>query len=877
MEENKKPKRAKKKVENVAVEEKEIETIIEKDDEVVEVKPEVKFEIPEVKSLSNSFAEEKDTKQEATVIREVLENDGNYKKKTIKVIRKTPDPNLGLDSEDVLNRVAAGWVNVNNVKGTKSVKKIIFSNLFTVFNILNFGIAGWLISVEAYTNLFFIVIVAFNIIIGIIQEIRAKEIIDNLSLLSAPVANVVRDGLEIEIPTNEIVLDDIIDLKIGKQICSDCKIVSGSIEVNESLLTGESDAILKKPGDVLFSGSFVVSGSCRAVVTKVGADNYIEKLANNAKHYQKPKSNLLKSLKLVIRFVGVLILILAPIYFYTAWVINSNSYVDSVVTTSGAVIGMIPSGLFLLTSIALAVGVMRLGHNKTLVQELYCIEMLARVDVLCLDKTGTITDGTMTVRSMIEYPNEIGLTTKQIISAVLNAQQDDNLTSKALEAKFGLGKKIKTNAIIPFSSSRKYSAVEFEKYGTILLGAPEFVMKEGFEEIANDVNRNAQQGYRVLLLASASESIKGNEVKGIVKPIALILIEDTIRSEAVDTIKYFKNNGVSVKVISGDNPATVSKVSERAGVENADKYISLEGLNDKDVIKAADKYTVFGRVSPHQKKLLIKTLKQSDHTVAMTGDGVNDILALKEADCSIAMASGSEAARNVSHLVLLDSNFASLPKVVNEGRRVINNIQRVASLFLTKTIFSTLLLIMVLVMGLKKYPISPIQLTMIDFLVIGIPSFILALEPNKNIIKGNFLKNVLRTSLPGALVIVASALLVFGMKKPLGLTDDAVSTTIVISTTFTCMLVLFRVCKPFNYIRGILWTLMFSAFIIMILTSYKLLELVPIQDLSVANILLLVVLMQASYPVMAILSESKGFLKAKIKNFVEWLGKIDVE
>lgn len=856
-------------------------------------------------------------------IKQIAE-DGTLKTTEFDLRRKKANLKTGLDSHDVAARVAAHWDNVNDKKGTRTVGGIVFSKIFTIFNLLCFGIAVWLISVGAFTKCFFILIVTANIIIGIVQDLRAKAMIDKLSILSAPTVNVLRDGQHQEIEVKDIVLDDIMLLTNGKQICSDSVVIEGFIEVNESLLTGESDAILKKPGDELYSGSFVVSGACKARVEKVGEENYIQKLTKQARKYEKPKSEIMRSLNLIIRTVGVLIFLLGPIYFLMcygknmgfngAW-FGDSGYKEAVTTTAGAIIGMIPSGLFLLTSIALATSVVKLAHNKTLVQELYCIEMLARVNVLCLDKTGTITDGTMTVKGLIEYENDLAISTKQLIPAILNAQKDDTLTSQALEAKYGLGKKLPVKNIIPFSSSRKYSVTEFEKIGAIMLGAPEFILKDDFYKVENDVNRNAKLGYRVLLIAKA-DKIKDEEVVGKPTPIALVLIEDTIRPDAYDTIKYFKDNGVSVKVISGDNPVTVSKVSERAGIEGAEKYISLDGLSDKDVIRAATRFNVFGRVSPAQKKLLVKTLKTEGNTVAMTGDGVNDILALKEADCSIAMASGSEAARNVSHLVLMDSNFSSLPKVVSEGRRVINNIQRVSTLFLTKTIFSTLLLFLVIALPfMTSYPLDPGQLYMIDFLVVGIPSFFLALEVNRNRIQGSFIKNVLRTALPGALVIVIFALLAywvcdmnygwgnqileilkdkedtvayiekyssfFSYINTNALTPDEIlikairTTIVVISTTFTCFLVLFRVCKPFNYLRGILWTIAISIAFALICTIPFFFGILPFWRIGIVAVLLLLVFMVGSYPLMIILSDTRRWFKDRITHLSEWMGHID--
>lgn len=751
----------------------------------------------------------------------------NMAKNPEKLLRYDTDPQMGLSQEIVDKRILDNLVNATKNKTSKSIPAILFSNIVTFFNILTFTIAGILISVKAFTDLVFLAIVTANIVIGIIQEIRAKKTIDRLSLISAPTAVVRRAGVAHEISVDEVVLDDLLLLENGKQICADSIVLDGQVEVNESLLTGESDAIVKKPGDMLYSGSFIVSGKCSARVDKIGKDNYIEQLTNQAKKYKKPKSDLMISLSWIIRVMAILIIPIGCLLFYIMYFKNNLDYVFSIRKTAGAMIGMIPSGLFLMTSIALAVGVIRLAQRNVLVQELYCIEMLARVNCICLDKTGTITDGTMSVKNVIDYNTISGLATKNIVSAMLNALQDHNLTSVALEEKFGLGKRMKHVAAIPFSSQRKYQAVTFDKYGTFILGAPEFVLKEKFNLIKNDVNKYAALGYRVLCLAHRDGTIKdGNLPTSNVEVVSMILIEDNIRPDAINTIRYFKESGVSVRVISGDNPLTVSKISQRAGIEGAENYISLDGLDDADVIKAANKYTVFGRVSPAQKKLLIETLKESGMTVAMTGDGVNDILALKEADCSIAVASGSEAARNVSHLVLLDSNFDSMPKVVSEGRRVINNVTSVASLFLTKTIFSLFLAIQALQTG--TYPISTNQLILIDLLAIGIPSLVLVMEPNNNNVEGKFLINVVKKALPGAIVILLISIITFSLAYSLSFDATTLSTIIVIAATHTCMMVLFKTCKPFNTIRKFLCGFCYTLFLFFIVTLPQFLEFRPI-------------------------------------------------
>ena len=753
------------------------------------------------------------------------------KKKPSILVRYEPDPEKGLTNDIVEQRIVDGLVNEGGQKKTKSIAKIFFSNIVTFFNLLMFFIAGCLIAVGAYKDLVFLGIVTINILLGIIQEIKAKKMIDSLSLISSPTAKVMRDGQIKEILTSEVVLDDLLLLETGNQICADSIVVEGSIEVNESLLTGESNSVLKNPGDPLYSGSFVVAGKCSAKADKVGKDSYVEKLSSQAKVYNKPKSDLLKSLNLIIKVMAVPVIGFGLTLFFIMYFREGGEYyrdiVNTIRKTAGAMIGMIPSGLFLMSSIALFIGVVRLGNRNVLVQQLYCIEILARVDCLCLDKTGTITDGTMTVKNVIDYDQYQGLATKNIISAILNAIHDNNLTSQALKEKFGLGKRIKHTAVIPFSSQRKLQAVTFDKLGTFVLGAPEFVLKDGYKKYQKDVEKYASFGYRVLCLAHLDGDIIEEEIPdGDVQLLSMILIEDTIRPDAVNTIRYFNESGVEIKIISGDNPITVSKIGQRAGVINADKYVSLDGLSDAEVIRAAAKYTVFGRVSPKQKELLVKTLKSLGKTVAMTGDGVNDILALKAADCSIAVASGSDAARYCSHLVLLDSNFDSMPYAVAEGRRVINNVTKVSSLFLTKTIFSLFLAIEAVITG--SYPISTNQLIMIDVLAIGLPSLFLVNEPNNNPVTGRFLYNVIREALPGALTITLLSIVVFALAQRMHIDSLTTNTIIIICATHTCLMVLFKACKPFNSLRKVLCGFCYTMFIICILLAPWYLEINPL-------------------------------------------------
>src|SRR5690625_1756376 len=518
------------------------------------------------------------------------------------VERYNPDTDKGLSLHEVEARLMAGYANDTSTVSSKTILNILFTNIFTFFNILTFAITGTIISTSQFKQLDFLLVIIANLIICIIQEVKANNTIDYLSLLSAPIAIVVRDSNEVEISITSLVIDDIMRLNGGKQISADAVLRSGTIEVDESLLTGESDIIVKNAGDPLYSGSFVVSGKGYAQVVAVGDDIYVQKLTSQAKKYRKPKSELFSSLKLIIRVIGVIIVPMGVSLFL---IMNKQGtdYTSVVLKTSGAVIGMIPSGLFLLTSSALAVGVIRLAQNNTLVQELFVIEMLARTDVLCLDKTGTITDGTMTVHSTIEFENKTGMTLKNIVSVLLNAQEEENLTSKALIDRFGTARRLRSNATIPFSSERKYSAASFDKYGTFILGAPEFIVpKTGNADFFHEVDEQSKLGYRVLTIAHSKEMIKDSKIIGQVVPVGLIMIEDTIRPDAIETIDYFKKAGVAIRVISGDNPMTVSRIAQRSKIEGAEKYISLEGLTDNEVIQAASEYIVFGRVSPNQKK-----------------------------------------------------------------------------------------------------------------------------------------------------------------------------------------------------------------------------------------------------------------------------------
>ena len=775
------------------------------------------------KKVINLAAEEEAETEEA--VEEEQKKKGKQAEEEIKYPRYyDTDLFVGLTSEIVEQRKEDNLVNkVSDGKG-KTVMGIIFSNFFTFFNMLYFVITILFIVLKSYDNLMFLTTIIPNLIIGIIQEIKAKRMMDKLSLMSAPTTTVIRDGEKLEIPVSEIVLDDIIFYTAGKQICADSIVLEGFIEVNESLLTGEADAILKQPGDLLLSGSFVVSGMAVARVDKVGKDNYIEKLSKDAKMYLKPRSEILRSLNGIIKFVSLIIIPLAVMTYLTSSRDAPRDYLgflnkQGIIKAASSMLAMIPAGLFLLTSMALFVSVIRLARVKTLVQELYCIEMLARVNMLCLDKTGTITDGTMRVTDCIEIKNPTDYTIREIIGSMMQTFEETNPTADALINYFEKNTVLKATDKIPFSSKRKFSAVTFGDIGTFVLGAPEFVLTSGFDRIAAKVERYAAQGNRVLLLGLTKSKVKPDETPRGVTPVCLIILEDHIRDDAIETIEYFKQNGVDIKVISGDNPVTVSKIALRAGIEGAERYISLAGLTDDEVRDSVFEYNVFGRVSPEQKRILIKTLKEHKKTVAMTGDGVNDILALKEADCSIAMASGSEAARYVSHLVLMDSNFSSMPRVVQEGRRVINNIQKTSTLYLVKTLFSILLTIMYIILGTQtgairmSYPFSAKNLYLIEWFAIGIPSFFLALQPNRELVQGRFLPNVVKSVLPGALTVVILHLLLNFIRILPGFeglhANNAVFTTILtIVTTAVMLFVLMQSSQPLNWWRKTIFVLM---------------------------------------------------------------------
>lgn len=731
-----------------------------------------------------------------------------------KVQRFTPDIGEGLTSAQVNTRFSQFLFNDTNQKYSKSYASIFVGNLCTFFNLLCvLATIALAYSGAGISQFFFVIIFSLNIAIGIWQEIKAKRKIDKLSLLSAPTAKVIRDGAAVEIPAKDIVLDDVIVLSLGNQVPADCFLAEGFVEVNESLLTGESVPVKKETGDILYAGSFISSGTCKVRADKVGKNTYLNTLSAKAKKYKKPNSELMRSTKLIISVIGVLIIPIAIGMFLVNWqnladAAGVDRLAETIQRTVSVIIGMIPSGMLLLTSLALTVGILRLASHNTLVQDLYSLEMLARVNVLCLDKTGTITDGRMKVNDCMLLNNPTDYTINEIVGSCLHSLEDNNQTSIALYNYFGHSTELKAVKKMPFSSKRKLSAVTFDGVGTVAMGAPEFVLSSVPEKLNKIINQYAAMGLRVLVVALSSGQINGDKFPAGFKPLAIISISDNIREDAAQTIRWFKENDVAVKVISGDNPVTVSEVARRVGVLNADKYISLEGLNEKEVVSIANKYTVFGRVTPEQKAILVKSIKAAGNTVAMTGDGVNDILALKEADCAVSVASGSEAAKNVSHLVLMDNNFASMPKVVYEGRRVINNIQNSSSLYLMKTLF-TLVFAIISICLTSSYPFKTNNMLLLEVFVIGIPSFFLSLQPNTDRVKGKFLSYVIGKSVPGALVLVSAVLSVNLMRllQPAYFTD-CYQEIAVLMITFSGLVMLYRLCQPINFSRAMLLLLM---------------------------------------------------------------------
>ena len=720
-------------------------------------------------------------------------------------------PIMGLTSEEVRERIDNGQTNHTDISTQKTVGQIVKSNLLTYFNLIFLILTVLLCIVGSFRNLTFLPVIIGNTVIGIFQELRAKKTLDKMSMLNAPHSIVVRDGEQQQIQSEELVKDDIIILSAGNQICADATVLSGSISVNEALLTGESDEIKKKSGDGLMSGSFVVSGQCYAKLDKVGNESYRSKLTAQAKAMgDGEQSEMIRYINKLVKWVGIIIIPVGIILFCQAYIMNGETFKKSVVSMVAAVLGMIPEGLYLLTTVALALSTIRLAKKQVLLHDMKSIETLARVDVLCVDKTGTITEPGMQVTELVISGRCSDAEMDKRAFAHLLADyssviEDNNATMEAIRAYVDKNEIEKGSRTLlktqPFTSANKYSKVSFVE-GDYMLGAPEFIMKDRYDEISEEIEEYQSKGYRVLLMAESGNDSSGLEKSfGGISPIGYIVLSNPIRENAESTFTYFKEQGVAIKVISGDNPATVSEVAKRAGIDGAENYVDASTLaSEKDIAEAVDKYTVFGRVTPKQKQLIVRALQKQKHTVAMTGDGVNDILAMKDADCSIAMASGSEAAAQAAQTVLLDSDFGRMPYVVYEGRQVVNNIQRSASLFLVKNIFSLLMAIFSAVFAIT-YPLEPSQISLISMFTIGLPGFLLALEPNRNRIEGNFMANVMLKALPAGLTDVLSvgALVICGQVFNLPSEDIATAGTMLLAVVG--FMIIIKISHPFNKMK----------------------------------------------------------------------------
>lgn len=714
----------------------------------------------------------------------------------------------GLSQEQVQERIDGGWTNKTVTAESKTVGQIVKGNLLTYFNLIFAILAILVIAAGSFRSLTFLPVVIANLFIGILQEIRAKKTLDQLTMLNAPKAEVVRNGQISEIPAEELVLDDIVIFRAGDQICADAIVLDGSVLVNEALLTGESDELRKELGDFLMSGSFVVSGECYARLERVGADSYISELTLEAKAQdQKKHSEMLRVLDSLVGIVGILIVPIGVFLFVQQYVFSDASFQSSILSMVAAVVGMIPEGLYLLASVALVVSVIRLASQKVLVHDMKCIEALARVDVLCVDKTGTITENEMQVSSVIPmegFDPTQGVGLKAQISTLIAAMPEGNLTMQALKRYFKTPLKKNAEAVFPFSSTYKYCAAVFLD-NAYVLGAPEFVLRGDYEKYRPLMESYSADGFRTVLFGRYEGTPDGQALTESVIPMGLILLTNPIRRDAPETFRYFAQQGVTIKVISGDNPLTVSQIAAEAGIPGAENYVDAPTLETEEALRtAAEQYTVFGRVTPEQKRLLVRALQSAGHTVGMTGDGVNDVLALKEADCSVAMASGCDAAAQVSQLVLLESDFSAMPSVVAEGRRVVNNIQRSASLFLVKNIFSFLMAVFSACFMLN-YPLEPAQISLISMFTIGIPGFFLALQPNEEAIRGRFLSNVLIKALPAGLTdfLVVGALVIFG--RVFGVNETDISTACTMLLAIVGFMILYHISKPLNLLRWIVW------------------------------------------------------------------------
>ena len=823
----------------------------------------------------------------------------------------------GLTNEEVQERIAQGQVNNNENPNTRTYKQIILENTLTFFNFLNLVLLVLVLLVGSYKNSMFVGIIFINTVIGIIQEVRAKKTIDKLAILTESKTVVLREGKKWKISTEKLVVDDLIFLKAGEQVPADAKILEGSLEVNESLLTGEADNLPKNTGDELFSGSFVTAGQACCQIIHVGSDNYASRITSEAKEFKRHNSELRNSLNAILKVISIIIVPLGAMLFYKQYYFVGDNIRDSVVNMVAAVLGMIPEGLVLLTSVALTLGALKLAQKKTLVQELYCIETLARVDTLCLDKTGTITEGTMCVEAVESYPpvydeisgeaagnktesgeskndrtessdlvevsaaseisavsaaeaiakedgssilspreeSEAGTETysqedpekireiEHIMGNLLSVLKDQNATADALRARFKVSQDMELDHVIPFSSDRKYSGAAFKDTGTYLMGAVQFLFPEGNPELAEYCSGFAKEGLRVLVVAHSENVNEGTEIPAGLEPIGLLLLTDVIRQEAPDTLAYFESQGVDLKMISGDDPVTVSAIARRAGLKNAEQYVDATTITTQEQMdEAVATYSVFGRVTPQQKQAMVKSLQAQKHTVAMTGDGVNDVLALKEADCSIAMAEGSDAAKNIANVVLLDSNFAAMPEIVNQGRRVVNNIRTAASMFLIKTIFSVLLSLITIFFG-DAYPFEPIQMSLISACAVGIPTFLLAQENNYEKIDHTFLRHVFMNAFPAAVTITGCVFSVMLVCQNVYHSNAMLNTACVLVTGWNYMAALKTVYAPLNTYRKVI---IYSMQVIFFGAAVVLQNLLTLGSLEFGMIILVFLLMTFS-------------------------------
>ena len=779
------------------------------------------------------------------------------------MVRYNPSAKEGLTNQQVNERIANNLVNFNDQPPTKTVKQIIISNFFTYFNFINVVLGSAIIIAgiygnrvfDALKNCLFMGVIICNSIISIIQEVISKKTIDKLSVLAEAKVVGIRNGKEVNLGIEEIVLDDVLKLSLGNQVVTDAVILEGDVEVNESFLTGEVDPIPKHAGDMLLSGSFIVSGSCYAKVEHIGRDNYISTISSEAKYDKKVNSVIMTSFERMLKVLSVVIIPVGALLLMNQLKVTNYNVTASIFNTVGALIGMIPEGLLLLTSSVMAVSVVRLSKFHVLVQQLYCIETLARVDVICLDKTGTITEGAMEFVDDIPYNGVIKEKLDDALANVCYAFDNTNATMEAIQEHYSSKGIWSVKDKQEFSSSRKYSAVEFEERGTFYIGAPEFVLKDSYHQYQSFLDQYTD--YRVLVVAYQKESLASGPIN--LSVLGFVLIQDKIRKEAPDTLKYFKEQGVTVKIISGDNFKTVCSIAKRAGIEDA-KGMDATLLNSANIDEMLEKYDVFGRVTPDQKKRIIESLQRKGHTVAMTGDGVNDVLALKKADCSIAMASGSDAAKNVSQLVLLDSNFASMPEVVAEGRRTINNVERSASLLLIKTIFTCILVVICIFMK-SEYFYLPIHLSLITTCTISIPSFVLALEPNHNRVRGNFMLKVVGKSLPAALTVVFNVVMIVLFRNQFNIDGNLTSTLIVIMTGTTGFIFLSRLCRPFNWFRGGLFFALVSLFIYIVMFQSEFFDL---SQVNFNTLLLYIVFAICSVWIFDKLNKGVDFLLRKL-------------